>query len=346
MKSGLWTSRWVLAAAAIGAVLGAGTACRKGSGGGAARTLILGAYTVPKEAYEQRIIPAFQAYWKQKTGETIEFQASYVASGQQGRAIAGGSLEADVAALSLEADVDRIRESGLITHDWKTDEFGGMVTHSLVVIGTRPGNPLNIAGWQDLARDDVWVVTPDPGTSGGAMWNVNAIWGAGLLGENGSQDAARALLRGVRARVKSLDPSGREAMTTFERGVGDAVITYENELLLRRKQGRDYGMVIPAATVRIENPVALVDKYADEHGVRDVAEAFVAFLRGEEAQRAFAEYGFRPVLPSIAAETAAQYPVPANLFTVTDLGGWKLIKETLYSPDGIWAQVNREVAGQ
>ncbi len=311
----------------------------------ASRTIVLGAYTVPKEAYEQRIIPAFKRHWKEKTGQEIDVQASYVGSGAQARAIAAG-FEADVAALSLEGDVDMIREAGLIAHDWKANAWGGMVTRSIVVIGARSGNPKGIRDWRDLARPDVEVVTPDPSTSGGAMWNVSAVWGAGLLGPDGGEGEARLLLAGVRARVKALDPSGRESMTTFERGVGDAVITYENEVLLRRKQGREYHVVVPAYTIRIDNPVAIVDRSVDRHGNRDLVEGFVAFLRGEEAQRAFVEYGFRSVLESIEAETRDLFPHPERLFTIDDLGGWKAVREKLFSPDGIWAQVNREAAAR
>lgn len=333
-----------LLAALVMAAAGGGAGCRKGATEGT-DTIILAAYTVPKEAYEERLIPAFQKYWKEKTGRDVAFQTSYVASGAQARAIVNG-LEADVAALSLEGDVDLVTKAGLIKHDWKSKgPAGGMVTASVVALGVRPGNPKGIKDWEDLTRPDVDVVTPDPATSGGAMWDINAVWGAALRRSGGDEAAAVEMLRRVRARIKALDTSGRESMATFERGVGDVAITYENELLLRLRKGRNYDLVLPPATIRIDNPIAVVDANVDKHGNREVVEAFVEFLWREDSQRVFAEYGFRPVVPSVAAEVADRFPQPPELFTVEDLGGWTAIREKLYSQDGIWARVNREVAG-
>jgi len=327
----------------LAAVVASSAACRRGARE-TALTITLGAYTVPKEAYEQQLIPAFKKLWKEQTGKDVEFQASYVASGQQARAIVGG-FEADVAALSLEGDVDLITRAGLIKHDWKAGPQGGMVTTSIVVLGVRPGNPKGIRGWEDLARADIDVVTPDPATSGGAMWNINAVWGAGLRASGGDEQAATGLLERIRRRIKALDTSGRESFATFERGVGDAAITYENELLRARREGRKYDIVRPASTIRIDNPVAIVDANVERHGNRAVVEAFVQFLWGAEAQRVFADYGFRPVLPEVAAQVVERFPVPEDLFTIADLGGWQAIRDKLYAPDGIWARVNRAVAG-
>jgi len=205
-----------------------------------ADTLVLAAYTVPKEAYTGEIIPAFREHWRRKTGREVDVQQSYEASGAQARAVAGG-FEADVVALSLEGDVDKITDAGLITHDWRARPWGGFITRSLVVIATRPGNPKNIRDWSDLTRSDVEVLYPNPKTSGGAMWGVNAIYGAGLKlseAETGTPDpvVARDLLKRIQARVKVMDKSGRESVTTFERGIGDALVTYENEVLLRNMQ--------------------------------------------------------------------------------------------------------------
>ena len=138
-------------------------------------TLIFAAYTVPKEVYQREIIPAFQKYWKEKTGQAVKFDESYEASGAQSRAIAAG-LEADIAALSLEKDINRLKDAGLITHDWKDNNYKGFVTNSLTVIAYRPGNPKDIKGWEDLARQNVDVIYPSPKTSGGAMWAINAIY--------------------------------------------------------------------------------------------------------------------------------------------------------------------------
>jgi sulfate transport system substrate-binding protein len=311
-------------------------------------TLTLGAYTVPKEAYQNEIIPAFQKFWLEKTGQKVSFEESYVASGAQSRAIEGG-FEADVAALSLEEDVERLRTAGLITHDWDAGAEKGIVTKSIVVIAFREGNPRDIQDWEDLAQPGLSVLYPNPRTSGGAMWDVNAIYGAGLkMSEvrTGQKDKkfAKELLKSIQKNVKVMDKSGRESMTTFEQGVGDAIVTYENEVLLRRRQGRAMSYVIPDATILIENPAAVVDAYADKHGRREVAEAFVGFLFTEEAQRSFANYGFRPVNSEIAAEFASTYPEPNHVFDIQYLEGWSRVYEEIYGTHGIWTTVIDELS--
>lgn len=313
-------------------------------------TLTLGAYTVPKEAYQKEIIPAFQKMWREKTGQTVKFEESYIASGAQSRAIASG-FEADIAALSLEQDVSRLQEKGLITHDWKHRKHGGFVTRSIVVIAYRPGNPKNIKGWEDLAREDVNVLYPSPKTSGGAMWDVNAIWGAGLKAsemETGKQDPSRAkqLLKSIQRRVKTMDKSGRASVTTFDNGIGDALVTYENEALLRQKSGRDFPFLIPEATILIENPIALVDRNVDKHGNREVASAFIDFVLSADAQRSFAKYGFRPVDEEVAEEFMEEYVRPRHLFDISYLGGWEKVFTEIYGEDGIWTQIIRELADE
>jgi len=311
-------------------------------------TLILGAYTVPKEAYQKEIIPAFQKYWLEKAGQQVKFEESYIASGAQSRAILAG-FEADIAALSLEDDINRLVDAGLITHDWKDQTFNGFITRSVVVIAFRPGNPKGIKDWEDLTKEGLSVLYPSPKTSGGAMWDVNAIYGAGLkLSEmkTGLKDHqyARNLLKAVQRNVKVMDKSGRASVTTYENGVGDALLTYENEVLLRQKQGRDMEFIIPDATILIENPIAVVDKFIEKHNTRTVAEAFVEFCFEKEAQRSFARWGFRPVDEEVATEFAAQYPQPAHLFDIHYLGGWSTVNESIFGPQGAWTQITEELA--
>jgi sulfate transport system substrate-binding protein len=310
-----------------------------GSPASGKKTLTLGGYTVPKEAYAE-IIPLFQKHWKAKTGQDVEFRQSYEASGTQARNIVNG-LEADVAALSLESDINKIQKAGLITHDWKQSPHGGMVSYSVVALVTRKGNPMGIKDWGDLTKPGVEVLTPNPSTSGGAKWNVLGIYGAGL-GANKDAKAAQALLAGVRKNITVMDKSGRESFSTFEHGAGDVAITYENEALRAMEGGRNYDLVIPAATVLIENPAAVVDTYAEKHGVKDVAQAFVEFLYTDAAQRAYAKHHFRPVQPNIAKEFARQYPTPPRLFTVASLGGWKAVDASVFGPSGAWAEANAQ----
>lgn len=318
------------------------------------RDLILAAYSVPKEAYERHIIPAFQRYWKQKTGQDVRVRSSYGASGAQARAIIGG-FDADVAVLSLEGDVDQITKAGLITHNWRKAPHGGMISASVVALGVRKGNPKGVKGWEDAARPGIEVLYPNPKTSGGAMWDVIAIYGAGLklaeqrAGKPVAPEAAAThavdLLTRIQRNVKVMDKSGRESVTTFERGVGDVIVTYENELLPRVKSGRPYELIVPAETVWIENPAAVVDTYADRHKAKDLAEAFVAFLHGPEAQAAFIELGFRPLDRGAAAPASgAALPQPARLFTIADLGGWESVSNKLFGTQGLWTKIVEDVA--
>ena len=218
-----------------------------------------------------------------------------------------------------------------------------MVTRSIVVIAVRADNPKGIHDWDDLRRPGLNVLTPNVRTSGGAMWNVCAIYGAALRGATsapkGDAAAAEALLGGVLHNVSIMDKGARESIVSFEKGLGDAAITYENEVLVGRKAGRDYDYVVPRATILIENPAAVVDTYADKHGNRDLADAFVAFLTTPAAQRAFTDFGLRPVDAGVAAQSKDQFPAVADLFTIRDLGGWPTATQTLFAPGGVYDRV-------
>jgi sulfate transport system substrate-binding protein len=312
-------------------------------------TIILGAYTTPREAYGKAIIPAFQKFWQKKSGQRVEFRESYQGSGAQSRAIVGG-FEADIAALSLEADIDRIAQAGLITHDWRAKSHGGIASTSIVVLAVRPGNPKKIRDWSDLTRPGLNVLTPDPKTSGGAQWNINAMYGAALRGFAGApkddRGAAKAFLKKVFANVSIMDKGARESMTTFEKGVGDVAVTYENEVLVGKQAGQTYDYVVPRSTILIENPVALVDQYVDKHRVRPVAGAFLDFLHGQEGQRLYARSGLRPVDPAVANENVSKLPAVQDLWKIDYLGGWKKVSQELYGPDGVFTQVFMELGSK
>lgn len=329
----------LLLAAACG---DAGSGTEGAAKGPAVRTLVLGAYTTPREVYGREIIPAFQRHWKARTGQEVKFQESYLGSGAQSRAVIGG-FEADVVALSLEPDVQKIADAGLITHDWKAGPAGGMVSRSVVVLGVRPGNPKAIRDWDDLRRGGVQVLTPSPRTSGGAMWNIAALYGAVSRGKAGGGAQPEAVLRDVLGHVSIMDKGARESMLTFEGGVGDVAITYENEVLVARQAGKAMDYVIPSSTILIENPVAIVDEYVEKHGTRDVAEAFVAFLQTPEVQRMYARYGLRAIDPNVARETAAQYPAIPDLFTIADLGGWPAVTRSIFDKGALFDRASAGV---
>jgi sulfate transport system substrate-binding protein len=304
-----------------------------------AMKLTLGAYTTPREAYRE-LIPIFQAQWKEKTGQEVVFEESYLGSGAQSRAIVEG-FEADVAALSLEADITRIVNAGLITHDWKSGPTKGMVSTSIVSFAVRAGNPKGIHDWADLAKPGIQILTPNPKTSGGAMWNVLALYGAANRGfvEGATKDddaAATDFLLTILNNVTVMDKGARESITNFEKGIGDVAITYENEVQVGQMNGQNYVLVIPRSTILIQNPIAVVDTYVDKHGTRAVAEAFVDFLFTRESQEIFAKYGLRSVDAEVAQATAERYPEVEDLFTVEYFGGWDQVTPAFFGDQGIY----------
>src|SRR5215207_1164933 len=317
------------------------------SNGSAPAQLILGAYSTPREAYGE-LLPIFAAQWKEKTGQDLTFEESYQGSGAQSRAIVEG-FEADIAALSLDGDIQKIADAGLITHDWHIPPYNGMVSTSIVAFAVRPGNPKNIQDWADLAQPGLEILTPDPKTSGGAQWNILALYGAALRGHvegvpANDEAAASEFLTAVLKNVTVFDKGARDSITNFESGTGDVAITYENEVLVGQQAGQDYELVIPTSTILIENPAAVVDEYTDKHGTREAAEAFVEFLFTKEAQEIFAKHGLRSLDADVAAATEAQYPPVTDLFTIGDqFGSWADATPKYFGDNGIYTQAIIEV---
>jgi sulfate/thiosulfate transport system substrate-binding protein len=299
------------------------------------------AYSTPREAYG-KIIPEFVSQWKEDhNDQNVIFQESYAGSTTQAANVIAG-YEADVVALSLAPDVDEIADAGLITSDWTDAPDKGMVSTSVVVFDVRPGNPLGIQDWNDL-QDGVEILTPDPASSGGARWNLVSLWGSALRGYAGvSKDdtaGATTLMQNVLGNVTVFDKNARDSIQNFEAGNGDVAITYENEVLTAQDAGLDDEAVYPPSTVLIENPVAVVDKWVDEHCVRDVAEAFVAFLHTPEAKKLYTDVGFlRPTDLQEAKKGGGEFPAIKDLFTVDQIGGWDALNEELFSDSGVVTQ--------
>jgi sulfate/thiosulfate transport system substrate-binding protein len=337
----------LIALVTTGCAGGQSTQVSEGPGTGGEVQLILAAYTTPREAYKE-IIPLFQAYWKEKTGQTVTFEESYQGSGAQSRAVAEG-FAADIVALSLEADITRLEKAGLITHDWRSEPFGGMVSTSVVAFAVREGNPRNIKDWADLIQPELEILTPNPKTSGGAMWNVLALYGAAKRGKvegfSADDQGAQDFLLAVLQNVAIMDKGARESITNFEKGIGDVAITYENEVLVGQQAGVNSELVLPSSTIRIDNPVAIVDTYVDKHGTREVAEAFVDFLFTKEAQEVFARHGLRSPDQDVAQATADQYPPITDLFTIDEFGGWAEATPTFFGEEGIFYKIFAQVQG-
>jgi sulfate/thiosulfate transport system substrate-binding protein len=319
----------VLVLAAL--VAGCGGGDTSGSGADGAK-LTLVAYSTPREVYED-LIPAFA---KTAAGSGVTFDQSYASSGEQSRSVESG-LPADVVAFSLEPDITRLVEADLVAPDWADDEHNGMVSNSVVVLAVRKGNPKAIEGWDDLVRDDVEVITPNPFTSGGARWNVMAAYGAQL--EQGKSTAeAIAYLRKLFHNVPVQDKSARESLQTFAGGKGDVLIAYENEAITAQQKGEELDYVIPDETILIENPIAVVS----ESNAPEKAKAFVDYARSEPAQKVFAEKGYRSILPDLV--DAKRYPKPASLFTIEKFGGWDAVMKEFFDRDaGTVADIERDL---
>jgi sulfate/thiosulfate transport system substrate-binding protein len=296
--------------------------------------LTLVAYSTPREAYA-KLIPAFQ---KTPAGRETEIDESYGSSGEQARAVIAG-LKADVVALSLEPDMTSLVKAGLVARNLNQDAVGGMVTRSVVVFAVRKGNPKKIRGWNDLIKPGVDVVTPNVQTSGGAKWNVMAAYGAQRkAGRTHTQ--AVAYLGKLYDHIVSQDKSAREALQTFLTGRGDVLLAYENEAIFAKSKGQDVPYVIPKATIKIENPIAVTTNSSNKTKAR----AFLRYLRTVPAQRIFAQNGYRPVVPSAARGFA--FPVRPNLFSIKYLGGWALVDKRFFDPrTGIVTKIQKRQGG-
>jgi sulfate transport system substrate-binding protein len=291
-----------------------------GGGGGGKVELSLVAYSTPQEAYKE-IIKAFN---KTPAGKNITFTQSYGASGDQSRAVENG-LKADVVEFALEPDMTRLVKKNIVAPTWNADQYKGMITDSVVAIVTRKGNPRNIRTWDDLIQPGVEVITPNPFTSGGARWNVMAGFGAkSEVGKN--KPAGLDYLNKLFTNVPVQDDSARKALQTFTNGKGDALLAYENEAVFAQQKGQSIDYVVPDQTILIENPVAVTANSA--HPAE--AKAFVDFLHTPEAQKIFADNGYRPVVPD--AVPAGKFPTPSGLFTIDDLGGWATVQKEFFDP--------------
>jgi sulfate/thiosulfate-binding protein len=300
------------------------------SNGGARLSLV--AYSTPKEAYEE-LIPAFQ---KTPEGKGISFDQSYGASGDQSRAVASG-LPADVVALSLAPDVDKLVEPGLVDANWADTPTDGFVTNSVVVFAVRKGNPKDIKTWDDIVRDDVEVITPNPFTSGGAKWNLMAAYGS-QTAQGRSPEQALQFLHDVLANTPVQDKSARESLQTFAGGKGDVLLAYENEAITAQRAGIELDYVVPDQTILIQNPAAVVTESENP----EAAKAFLDWLVTPEAQEIFASKGYRSVLPNLVDEQT--YPTPKSLFTIEEFGGWSKVNDEFFDPEkGSVAEIERDL---
>ena len=299
-------------------------------------------YDPTRELYEE-FNAAFARYWKGKTGQDVMVRQSHGGSGGQARAVIEG-LEADVVTLALAGDIDQIAErAGLLPKDWQArlPERSTPYTSTIVFL-VRRGNPKRIRDWNDLTREGVSVLTPNPKTSGGARWNYLAAWAYAARQPGGDSATARDFVTRLYRNVPVLDAGARGATTTFvERGIGDVLIAWENEALLAmRELGKDrVEIVVPSQSILAEPPVAVVEKVAARHKTTTVARAYLEYLYSEEGQDIAARHYYRPRLAAVAARYAAQFPALKQVTIDAAFGGWKRAQATHFADGALFDQI-------
>ena len=295
-----------------------------GTGEDAETTLTLVAYAVPEPGWSE-IIPAFAAT---PAGEGVAVTASYGSSGDQSRSVVDGK-PADLVNFSVEPDITRLVKVGKVSPEWNADVTKGVPFGSVVTLVVRKGNQKNITDWDDLVAPGIEVVTPSPLSSGSAKWNLLAPYAAKSAGGRDQQAGLDYITTLVNDHVKTRPSSGREATDIFLQGTGDVLISYENEAIHIERQGKNVEHVNPPDTFKIDNPVAVVN--TSTH--LDKANALKNFLYTPQGQKIWAQAGFRPVDPAVAAEFAKDFPVPQKLWTIADLGGWSTVDPALFDKD-------------
>lgn len=307
----------------------------------AATTFLNVSYDPTREFY-QEYNKAFGQYWKNRTGQDIDFKQSHGGSGKQARAVIDG-LQADVVTLALANDIDEIANAGLIRKDWQKQFRDNSAPYtSTVVFLVRKGNPKNIRDWNDLTQDGVEIITPNPKTGGAPRWIYLSAWGYALKQPAGNDAKARELVKKIYHNVKVLDSGARGSLTTFaERGIGDVLLSWENEALLATQGlGKDkFEIIYPSISILAEPSVAIVDKTVDKNGNRQLARGYLNFLYSPQGQQLAAKHYFRPRNPHVAAKYAAQFP-KVKLFSIHDVfGGWEKAQKTHFVNGAIFDQI-------
>lgn len=298
----------------------------------------------PTREFYREYNTAFVKHWKETTGNDIQTPAqSHGGSGSQATNVINGQA-ADVVTLALAYDVDALRQrADLIPEDWQERLPNNSSPYtSTIVLLVRTGNPKNIQDWDDLVRDDVDVITPNPKTSGGARWNYLAAWGYALKQYDNDEEKAYEFVRKIFENVPVLDPGARGATNTFvQRRIGDVFIAWENEAFLSVEQlGRgQYEIIVPSVSILAEPPVTVVDKNVDRRGTRELAETYLEHLYSDEAQHLAAKHFYRPSNTEIAAEYSDLFPA-VDLFGIDDVfGGWDNAQQTHFNDGGVFDRI-------
>ncbi|MFZ6814811.1 sulfate ABC transporter substrate-binding protein [Undibacterium sp. Rencai35W] len=304
-------------------------------------TLLNVSYDPTRELY-QEVNQGFTKQWKAKTGDNVSIKQSHGGSGKQARTVIDG-LDADVVTLALAYDTDAIAEKGLLDKNWqKRLPHNASPYTSTIVFLVRKGNPKGIKDWADIIKPGVSVITANPKTSGGARWAYLAAWGYALKAPGGSEATAKEYIQKLFKNVPVLDSGARGSTVTFaERGIGDILLSWENEAHLALKEfGADkFEIIAPSISVLAEPPVSVVDKVADKHGTRKVAEAYLNYLYTDEAQDIIGNNYYRPATEKAAKKYASKFP-KIKLFTVDDtFGGWTKAQKEHFADNGVFDQI-------
>lgn len=320
-----------------GALAGCGGGGDAAGDGAVTRQLLNVSYDPTRELY-QEFNEAFAAHWKERTNENVDITQSHGGSGSQARSVIDG-LDADVVTLALAYDIDSIAQrTGKVAADWETQLPDNASPYtSTIVFLVRKGNPKGIHDWNDLTREGVGVITPNPKSSGGARWNYLAAWGYALRQPGATEQSAQDFVQALFRNVLVLDSGARGSTTTFvQRGIGDVLISWENEAFLAVNElGPDaLEIIVPSVSVLAEPPVAVVTGNAEAKGNADVAAAYLDYLYSPDGQRIAAKHYYRPRHPELAdANDVARFP-QLETFTIRDMAGTWAEAQAKHFDDG------------
>lgn len=283
----------------------------------------------------------FCAYWKEETGQEVEVTQSHGGSGSQARSVIEGN-EADVVTLALARDIMAIEESGLIDGGWMGEFDGDSSPYtSTIVFLVRKGNEKGIQDWDDLVKDGIEVITPNPKTSGGACWNFLAAWAYWQKQDGGNEEQTKDYMKKLYGNVLVLDSGARGATNTFvENGQGDVLIAWENEAYLSVEEyPGQYEIITPSVSILAQPSVAVVDRNVEAHGTEGVANAYLEYLYSAEAQRLAGKYYYRPSDGDILQEFSGQFDLGMNLVTIDDFGGWEEAYRLFFDDGAVFDQL-------
>jgi sulfate/thiosulfate-binding protein len=319
----------VLLFAALAAGCGSSGDSTGSTGGGGSVDIV--AYSTPEAVYADALEPGFEAT---PEGESVSFSGSFGASGDQRRAVEAGQ-PASLVHFAQGGDMIALEEAGQVAPDWDQNEYEGIGQESVVVIATRTGNPEGIRSFDDLLTKDVDIITPNPLSSGGARWNIMALYGS-QLHEGKSEQEALDAVKAVLEKTVVQPGSARDALAAFTQGEGDVLLAYENEAIKAQEEGEDVDYVVPPSTIRIETPIAVTKDASDS------ALAFLDYIWSEKGQQIWADHGYRPVNQALLDEKT--YPVPTDLFDIDEFGGWEKVTDEFFDEEsGKVAAIEKEL---